>query len=430
VNLFPYQADGALFLAKRDKALLADGMGLGKSAQAIVACEAIEAKKVVVICPAIAVPMWIREFPKWATTSQTAPYVVSYDKVSRRADIREAIQRMQPDVMILDEVHYLKERTSKRTKAIYGQWCRGDGLVSCAKRVWMMTGTPAPNDVSELYPHLRAFWPEKLPGSGNYVDFVNQYCQTIATPYGLKVIGNKNVPELRAILKGVMLRRKAEDVLHDLPPIMWEETVIEPIDAIEELERLEELEEVQELRDLLRNLQDDEDLPDTVAMATIRRMTGLAKAPAAASMIVNELIEKQYDKVIVFAYHRDVIARLADELHDFGVAVITGQTPQSSRAHAIDRFQTDPKCRVFVGQVTACATAVTLHAANHVVFVEADWTPSTNVQAAKRAHRIGQTKPVIVRMIGLAGSLDEAITSVLARKSRLLSQVLEEQENT
>jgi SWI/SNF-related matrix-associated actin-dependent regulator of chromatin subfamily A-like protein 1 len=429
MKLFPYQADGAIFLAKRNKALLADSMGLGKSAQAIVAAHAVGAKKVVVICPAIAVPMWVREFPKWATGESISPYVVSYDKVSRRADIRAAIQIMQPDVLILDEAHYLKEKSSKRTKAIYGQWCRGDGLISCAKRVWLLTGTPAPNDVSELFPHFRALWPEKLPAPGNYDAFIKQFCNVLATPYGLKVIGNKNVPELKAILKDVMIRRKAEDVLKDLPPIMWEDTVLDPVEASEELDSLETHPDIEELRQLLASLDDGEDLPDTTAMATIRRLTGIAKAPAVANMVVGELTERQYDKVILFAYHRDVIARLVDELHDFGVAVITGQTVQSSRAHAIDRFQNDPTCRVFIGQVTACATAVTLHAAHHVIFVEADWVPSTNVQAAKRAHRIGQTKPVIVRMIGLAGSIDEAITAVLARKSRLLSEVLE-QENT
>lgn len=429
MKLFPYQADGALFLAKRNKALLADGMGLGKSAQAIVAAQAIEAKKVVIICPAIAVPMWAREFPKW-DSSGIATLIYSYDRVRLREDIRAAIQNFQPDVMILDEAHYLKERTSKRTKTIYGQHCRGDGLAACAKRVWLLTGTPAPNDVSEIYTHLRALWPELLPAPGNYDAFVKQYCHVVATPYGIKVIGNKNVPELRTTLSNVMLRRRAEDVLKDLPPIMWEDTVIEPTEAMKELDALENSEEMLVLRDIIKDLGPDDELPDTVAMASLRRLTGMAKAPAIASMLVDELDQKQYDKVIVFAHHRDVIARLHDELHDFGVAVITGSTPQISRAHAIDRFQTDPKCRVFIGQIQACATAVTLHAAHHVVFAEASWTPSDNAQAAKRAHRIGQTKPVIVRMIGLAGSIDEAVTAVLARKSRLISEVIEQEKIT
>lgn len=427
MKLFPYQADGAMFLAKRRKALLADGMGLGKSAQAVIACQAIEAKKVVIICPAIAVPMWVREFPKWDATG-IATYVVSYDRVRLREDIRNAIRAMQPDVMILDEAHYLKERTSKRTKTIYGQFCRGDGLIDCAKCVWLLTGTPAPNDVSEIYTHLRALWPELLPPPGNYDAFIKQYCQTIATMYGIKVVGNKNVADLKKLLAHVMLRRRAEDVLKDLPPIMWEDTVLEPLEAAKELEAFENSDEFAVIRDLVKDAAEENELPDTVAMATLRRLTGMAKAPAIASMLVDELDSKQYDKVIVFAYHREVIARLHDELHDFGCAVITGSTSQIARASAIDRFQTDPKCRVFIGQITACATAVTLHAAHQVVFAEASWTPSDNVQAAKRAHRIGQKRPVIVRMIGLAGSIDEAITAVLARKSRLISEVLDQQE--
>lgn len=427
MKLFPYQADGALFLASHRKALLADGMGLGKSAQAIIAAQAIEAKKVVIICPAIAVPMWAREFPKWDATG-IATLIYSYDRVRLREDIRTAIKNFKPDVMILDEAHYLKERTSKRTKAIYGQHCQGDGLVAHAKCVWLLTGTPAPNDVSEIYTHMRALWPDLLPPPGNYDAFLKQYCVTIATPYGLKVVGNKNMPDLRKALSTVMLRRKAEDVLKDLPPIMWEETVLEPVEAAKELTELENSDEFAVLRDLLKEAGEEAELPDTVAMATLRRLTGIAKAQAIASMLVDELDQKQYDKVIVFAHHRDVIARLHDELHDFGCAVITGSTSQVARASAIDRFQTDPKCRVFIGQIQACATAVTLHAANHVVFAEASWTPSDNVQAAKRAHRIGQTRPVIVRMIGLAGSIDEAVTAVLARKSRLISEAFE-QEN-
>jgi len=428
VTLFPYQADGATFLAKRNKALLADGMGLGKSAQAIVAAQAVGAKRVVVICPAIAVPMWVREFPKWVTNGDITPYVISYDRVRLRQDIRLTIEKMNPDVLILDEAHYLKERTSKRTKTVYGQFCRGDGLVAHAKRVWLLTGTPAPNDVSEIFPHLRALWPELLPAPANYDAFLKQYCHTTATPYGLKVVGNKNVPELRRALSNVMLRRKAEDVLKDLPPIVWEDTVLEPIEAAKELEALENSEEMVILRDLMKDASEETELPDTVAMATLRRLTGMAKAPAIASMLATELQERQYEKVIVFAHHRDVITRLHDELREFGCVVITGSTSQTARAAAIDKFQDDPNCRVFIGQIQACATAVTLHAAHHVVFAEASWTPSDNAQAAKRAHRIGQNRPVIVRMIGLAGSIDEAVTAVLARKSRLISEVLE-QEN-
>jgi SWI/SNF-related matrix-associated actin-dependent regulator of chromatin subfamily A-like protein 1 len=424
-DLFPYQAAGRDFLAVRDKALLADGMGLGKTVQAIRACDEIAATRVAVICPAIARINWKREFDRWGLLKGRQLFIESYDKVARKGEAYEAIEKMRPDVLILDEAHYLKTRSSKRTKSVYGVYTRGDGLAACAKRVWLLTGTPAPNDVSELYSHLKALWPEVLPAPGTFDAFIRVYTHFDATPFGIKILGNKNIKELRAKLQPVMLRRKAEDVLKDLPPINWHDLALEADEAITELKRLEADPEVLMLLEAIKN---DQALPDSVAMASVRRMTGVAKAPAVSILLAEELRDNAYPKVIVFAHHKDVISLLARGLHEYGAVTITGETPQGARQEAIDRFQSDPTCRVFIGQIQACSTAITLTAANQVVFAEASWTPSDNAQAAKRAHRIGQERPVIVRMIGLAGSIDEAVTRVLARKSRLISELLE-QEN-
>ena len=90
----------------------------------------------------------------------------------------------------------------------------------------------------------------------------------------------------------------------------------------------------------------------------------------------------------------------------------------------IDRFQNDPRCRVFIGQITAAGTAVTLTATNQVLFAETSWSPGDLVQAAKRCHRIGQRRPVFVRILALSDSLDEAVSRVLAGKARMISQIL------
>jgi hypothetical protein len=84
------------------------------------------------------------------------------------------------------------------------------------------------------------------------------------------------------------------------------------------------------------------------------------------------------------------------------------------------------KASRFPRQITAAATAITVTAASHVVFAEASWVPADDLQAAKRVRRIGQTRPVLVRFVSLAGSLDEATTDVLRRKARLLAQVMDE----
>lgn len=427
MKLFPYQSAGALWLAERKRALLADGMGLGKTAQAIVAANMIGAKSIVVICPAIARVNWRREFDMWGAGQEV--FVESYDKVVRSKEVRDTIKSMEPDVLILDEAHYLKSRTSKRTQSIYGLHCMGKGIADYAGRVWLLTGTPAPNDVSELFPHLRGLWPDLLPADKKFMSFVTRYCHVDATPFGLKIIGNKKatLPELRENIKGIMLRRRAEDVLKDLPPIVWQEIEIEPDVLSPALAKLEASAEVKALRAVLDDPTAELSDAEGVAMATLRRMTGEAKAALIGSMIADELQANAYEKVIVFAHHKDVIRALRGLLEDFDPVVITGETTAAVRQSSIDRFQTDKNCRVFIGQIQACATAVTLHAANQVVFAEASWTPSDNAQAAKRAHRIGQTRPVMVRMIGLAGSIDAAVTRVLARKSRQISEALGEQ---
>lgn len=420
-ELFAYQESGRDFLKSRARALLADGMGLGKTPQAIAAADAVGARRVAVICPAVARINWRREFERWSKFPNREIFVESYDKVAQKGDAYNTIKAMQPDVLILDEAHYLKTRTSKRTKTLYGQFCRGDGLVASAKRVWLLTGTPAPNDVSEIYSHLKALWPDLLPAPGTFEAYVKNYTVFEATPYGLKILANKNIKELRAKLSPIMLRRRAEDVLTDLPAITWSDVALEAesvkIDPAQP--------EVAELLDAIKN---DKQLPDSVAMASIRRLTGMAKAAAVAKLLDEELSAGAYDKVIVFAHHRAVIEHLEHALRDFSPVVITGATPPGVRQAAIDSFQASPKVRVFIGQIQAASTAITLTAASQVVFAEASWTPADNAQAAKRAHRIGQTRPVMVRMIGLAGSIDEAVTSVLARKSRLVSQLLEQEQ--
>lgn len=424
--LFTYQSKGVEFLSARKFALLADGMGLGKTAQAIVAANRVGAKSVVVICPAIARVNWRREFDQWGKGQ--ALFVESYDKVVRSETVRQAIRAMQPDVLILDEAHYLKNRTSKRTKALYGQFCRGDGLVSAAQRVWLLTGTPAPNDVSELYPHLSALWPDLLPADRKHFTFMQRYVHTEATPFGLKILGNKKdtLPELRQKLSSVMLRRKAEDVLTDLPPIMWSDITVEAETIDPELACIEATPAVKALRAIVDDQNAELEDAESIALATLRKLTGVAKAPVIASMVAEELESNAYEQIIIFAHHRDVLDILHEGLRKFGVVRIDGSTSPTLRQVAIDAFQKRDVCRVFLGQIQACATAVTLHASNQVLFAEASWTPSDNLQAAKRAHRIGQTRPVFVRMVGLSGSIDEAVTRVLARKSRQIDEVIEE----
>jgi SWI/SNF-related matrix-associated actin-dependent regulator of chromatin subfamily A-like protein 1 len=459
-DLFPYQRLGVDFLAARRVGLLLDTMGLGKTAQAIRAADTIGAQRLLIICPAIARTNWARELVKFgllprkvqviiSATQTIKPdadgVIVSYDLAAKPA-IRRKLLARRFDVLIADEAQALKSRTARRTRAVYGPRCDGEGgLVARAERVWLLTGTPMPNHAGEIWSHLNALLPEAIMVGGRrltHPEFLDRYCVVCPTQYGPRVVRNRNTAELRRAIEPHVLRRRTEDVLPDLPAIRWTTVVVDPGEALAELQAAEAGPELISLRTVLEAATARAELAasptadsdaliertlrtESIALARLRRLTGIAKAGATVDLLRHELASGALAKVVVFAHHREVLRTLAAGLTRYGMVAIDGDTSPRRRQQVIDRFQSEPATRAFIGQITAASTAITLTAASHVVFAEASWVPADNLQAAKRCHRIGQTRPVLVRFISLAGSLDEAITAVLRRKTRLLAELID-----
>lgn len=420
MKLYPYQAVGAQWLSGKRRALLGDKMGLGKTIQAIEAANIAGARRVAVVCPAIARVNWQRELEKWALYSP-ATKIQSYNRLAADRQLRNEWAAWRPDALIIDEAHYLKTRDATRTKALYGPHCRGDGLVSCAGAVWAMSGTLTPNNASELFPHLKSMFPTALPGAGTFADFINRYTVWEPGDHGPKILANKNLAELRQAIGPHLLRRRTEDVLPDLPEVRVGELAVEASGALDELKALEATVEVQEL---MYRLDETAAVPDADPhIAAFRRVCGLAKARPVAELLADELASGQYDKVVVFAHHRDVIKVLHEELRAFHPVQVWGGDSDAARQRAIDDFQQKPQHRVFIGQITACATAITLTAASQAVFVEQSWVPSDNEQAIYRLRRIGQKSQILCRMAYLDKSIDEAISRALARKTRGLLEL-------
>ena len=108
-----------------------------------------------------------------------------------------------------------------------------------------------------------------------------------------------------------------------------------------------------------------------------------------------------------------------------------GSTSQQDREAAVYKFLHDPQCRVFIGNIQAAGTAITLVGptckCSDVVFVESSWTPMDNAQAACRVHRIGQKDGVVVRMLSASGTVDDLINDLLVRKAREFTQLFDSQ---
>lgn len=425
----PYQTDGASFLASRKAALLADEPGLGKTLQAIRACDEVQALFVLVICPAGVVENWKREIQKFRTGDWQA-FVTSYDKAAG-SDFHKIICK-EWCVLIIDEGHYLKTLTTKRTKSIYGKsatlekYC----IARMAKQVFVLTGTPMPNAPTELYPHLRALYPEAVKSEKTgqpwtYHQFMAHYCVLKSNGFGQQIVGSKNEAKLNAKLEGFMLRRRKADVLKELPPLrvaeLWLDGDVSGVE-FEEAEQVRAVLAEEGIAGLKRLAYDG-------GVAKLRRLLGMAKAAPAAQWINDWLDSTPPEmKLVVFFHHYDVGEFLYDKLHVRAVRV-HGGIKQKERQAAVDRLQNDPAVRVFLGQMTAAGTGITLTAASDMLILESSWVPAEVQQAAMRIHRIGQERPCLVRFGMVAGSLDEDIQQALMRKMSSISKVIDGEEH-
>ncbi|WP_395175548.1 DEAD/DEAH box helicase [Roseibium alexandrii] len=421
---FAYQKRGIQFLARNRRALLADEPGLGKTFQAIRACDAAFAEDVLIVCPASVIGTWKAEIAKFATRTWNF-HVTSYEMACGKEYDKLMSQRW--DTIILDEAHYLKTLTSKRTKKIYGfstkdGYRRGIGLVDRAFAVWLLTGTPMPNDPSELFPHLRALAEERIhsPRTGkvwSMHQFINAYCVTKNNGFGDRIVGAKNADKLHRKLNGFMLRRYKRDVLKDLPPLRFGEIQVDgdlsglPAEEVQKVKAALEAGGFQALKEIAGHV------------GVLRRLTGLAKIGSTIKWL-QDWLANSTGKIVVFAYHRDVIAALHEQFGDIAVG-ISGSTSQADREDARERFQTDPSVRMFIGQITAASTGITLTAASDLLFVESSWVPAEIEQAAQRIHRIGQKDSCLVRFAMIPNSIDEDIQRAVARKVGMIERVIE-----
>ena len=456
ITPFPYQIEGAEYLANKTQALMAHEMGLGKSCMAVLASDMVGAFDILVVCPAAVRINWDREFVRFSPmdrpctvleTGKDKPArgvnVVSYDLLTSNEKLRNTLKAMKWDVLVLDEAHYLKERSAKRTKAIYGH-NKHPGLMHSARRTWRLSGTPAPNNASELFTHLKSAGIVAQP----YWDFVYEFCAGFDSDYGYKITGHKNTEKLKSLLGQFMLRRKKDDVMTQLPPITFSEVTVErshvdldpwfyenwrPIGMPAFLEEMKGID--QSLKTGLQTLKrgHHHNSEDSLALlksyakstSTLRRYIGLAKLKRVLEILEEELASGEVKKIVLFAIHQQVIEMARTKMRKFGAVTLYGGTPTKRRQENIDAFQNDPKCRVFIGQITAAGTGITLTNAHEVAFIESSWVPSDNAQAAMRCHRIGQTRPVRVRFFTCAGSVDEEVMRVVVHKTRELTKILD-----
>lgn len=453
MKLYPHQSEGSRWLRTNKRAMLLDEQGLGKTITAIDAAERAFKRSdkrfpILVVCPSVVLWNWEAEFSDWAPwlwvqvidnmTTEIDPdadvLIVTHGLILAPM-IQAQLLRRVFWVTILDEAHFFRGREAKRSEAFYGLGARKplDTIAGRSMHVWLLTGTPIPNDASELWTHLRGLWPARITNEvgkvRSFESFRGRYCKVRRTEYnGWKILGNKNLGELRAIVKDISLRRRMKDVLPDMPSIRYELVTLRPRKMPTEIERID-----RELRPHVRELVGGAMIPEQgfsalrgeVEFAAYRRLCGMAKVEP-----VVELVEMEQagglDKIVIFAHHTDVIAELEQAFGPDQCIKIVGATPAKKRKAQADAFNKDPSKKVALLNVIAGGTGVSLPAAHEVLFAEASFVPGENDQAAKRCRRmVGTTEKVRCRFVALAGTVDADVMRSLRLKTQMIREVIE-----
>lgn len=446
--LDPFQDYGAQWLCDTPEGILGDEMRVGKTPQAIRAADLAGVERLLVVCPAIARRMWVRKLNQWSVlprkivliqkgTSATwhkdrVTHVLNYDLLNRAVG-KELLKGLY-DAIILDEAHFLKSIRRKRTVYMYGTPTQPEvGLASRCARHWRLSGTIMPNNVGELYPHVmhRA---RVLLGIRSLKAWLDRFAVQASRSYGNVVIAHRNVDELSEFMAPIYLKRLASEVLANHVDPIVEEFPLDTTQSLVDLAILSSEPAVAALsaslearaigglteNELLELLEEAAALQDSSAMSTFRRLTGLAKSMGIADL-ASMILDDGEPKVVVFAWHTQVIDAIAERLKDYSPLVLTGRTSKNKADDIIDQFQTNPMHRVIVVQILKANTAIELNAAKVAIFGEMSWVPGDNLQALMRLYQRGKPTPVHGLITYLAGTLDEALMQVYTRKLKTLA---------
>lgn len=435
-ELLPFQRAGVAYALKTRRTFIADEPGLGKTIQALATIKAADAFPAVVVCPATLKLNWQREANKWLPDKTVeivggrTCYEVDADIVIVNYDVLPAWVDclIGSKALILDEAHYAKSPTAKRTKAatVLAKNVPADGIVLA------LTGTPVINRPSELVSQLRILG--TLKSFGNAQGFHSRYCNFDG--YGWT--GGKNLEELNVKLRGLCyVRRTKKDVLPELPAKRKAEVFVSLGKAERSVYDKAENDLFEFLGDCAREkaeaIGENGDHADYIArqraqsaealvrLNTLRRVSGEGKISLAKEWIANFLADSD-EKLVVFAHHKSVVQGLAAE---FDAPRIDGSTSQTERQVAVDRFQSDPTSRLIVCSIKAAGLGITLTAASNVLFIESDWTPAGNAQAEDRCHRIGQNDSVTAWYLHAENTVDARIAELLAEKALLIDAATE-----
>ena len=416
--LRPYQWEGVHFLLDKETGLLADEMGLGKTVQVAVALsmklKTGRRRRSLVVAPATLRLNWARELARWAPDISVGvvrggpedrrayymlPYnvlVASYEQI--RADFLRSTNATEYDIVVLDEAQRIKNANSETALA-----CR----VLRRDASWALTGTPLENRVGDLVGVYRFVCPGLLSTA-------------------------MSRSEMHAAMQPFFLRRRKYDVLHQLPPIQFQDVYVEL-----EGQQKQVYDALWESRVNLTHRGGSNNFISSM-LALITRLkqvcnfdpvSGESSKREALGLIIDGLVSADH-KLLVFSQYVKTLRWLAQEIAGTAtVDIIHGGLPERDKDNAVFRFNNEPGPRVLLVSLKAGGVGLNLGEASHVVLFDRWWNPAVEEQAIHRAHRFERDRVLHVYRFLVADSIEDRIFTILGEKKELFDQYIEAADN-
>ena len=446
-ELRPYQRDGLAWLNFLAEAglggILADDMGLGKTVQVLahLASEKERGRRdlpALVVAPTSLVGNWRDEAARFVP-DLTVLVLHGADRAARYEDIpnadlvittypllprdRDSLLQQQFSLLVLDEAQAIKNARSQAARVV---------REIPARRRLAMTGTPLENHLGELWAQFDAVEPGLL---GSETHFTRHY----RTP--IEKHGEHEPQErLKRRIGALLLRRRKEDVLADLPP---KTEIVRSLELaggqrqLYETLRLTQHERVREsiaqrglgqsgivVLDALLKLRQACCDPRLVKLDAAGKVKESAKLDALLELLGS--LRGEGRRVLVFSQFATMLGLISEALTKRRMKhlMLTGDTPSGTRADLVRSFQ-EGKAPIFLISLKAGGVGLNLTAADVVIHYDPWWNPAVEAQATDRAHRIGQDKPVFVYKLICTGTVEEKIQAMQERKAELARAVLE-----
>jgi superfamily II DNA or RNA helicase len=487
--LHAYQKEGAQFCASRGmRAMICDEMGVGKTAQAIAAAEAVDAPRILIICPANARYVWEREIQEWGgrgaiqhITSQLDKmdmncrwHIVTYDLISVRVETWR-LNNEQEKKAFVDAFPNLSREIQKNQGGGYPH------KISLDKPQDKVPDFADPKRVeawNKTMQRLRGELLEQFLSAGKMLTIMDEahraknksskrtkaiQCIAAGETQLLMLTGTplRNNEHEAAVLLGLldaeastaltkergytiqdikdylshfMIRRTKAEVLPELPEKTRQRIDISNLDSEQMQVYLTSLALAREnyyyaLKTGASELSVRQSMQGGIEQA--RKALGIAKVRGGEVVdLVLEVIENK-ECCVVFCAHHQVSDELRAQLEkqNLRVAVVDGRTPQKTRAKVVEDFQ-GGKLDVFIGGINAAGEAITLTRSDTVIFIELDWVPAAMLQAEDRIHRVGQQSNCqiiqLVARIPELVNLDEMMVDLIGSKVARIGTVLDE----